>query len=73
MPATKLSAYPGLEHNVGALSAYIFSDVLDLFIISLKNGDIIHFQPDDAAAFEQWLQEHRVRNIQKHSIPREGK
>jgi len=36
---------------------------MDTFIISLKNGEIVHHTPDDPGAFLRWLEEHNVRNI----------
>jgi hypothetical protein len=43
--------YPDFNHAVNELSAYTVS--VGIFIISLKNADIIHFEPNDATAFEK--------------------
>ena len=53
--------YPEFPHRAGALSAYIFS--IDIFIINLKNDDLVRFTPIDPAAFQQWLDAHGVRNV----------
>ena len=44
-----------------------FSVCMDTFIISLKNGEIVHHTPDDPSAFLRWLEEHNVRNISADS------
>jgi hypothetical protein len=63
MTTTKSITYPGFEYKAGELSAYTFS--VGIFIISLKNGKMTHFEPENAAMFEQWLQLHKVRDIRK--------
>ncbi len=58
---THKNAYPGFAFDASVLSAYILT--LDTFIISLKNGEVINYVPDDADKFEHWLLENEVRNI----------
>ena len=55
------SYYEGFEHNAGQLSAYLYN--FGFFIISLKNGDIIRYYPEDVKAFAQWLKDNKVRNV----------
>lgn len=72
MTATKFITYPGFEYKAGELSAFTFS--VGIFIISLKNGNITHFEPKDTAAFEQWLLQHEIRDIRKDDgIPKKLK
>lgn len=63
MTVTPSITYPGFKYTAGELSAYTFS--IGIFFISLKNGNMTHFEPEDAATFEQWLQLHKVRDIRK--------
>lgn len=53
--------YPEFDHPVSQLSA--FSLCIDVFIISLKNGEIVHFKPDKIAHFKEWLNRFKVRDI----------
>ncbi|SFW67420.1 response regulator [Chitinophaga sancti] len=53
--------YPEFDHPASQLSA--FSLCIDTFIISLKNGEIVKFQPAQIAHFKQWLNRFNVRNI----------
>ncbi len=56
--------YPDFEYTAAELSAYTVS--IDVFIISLKNQQLIHFTPKDADAFEKWLVKHHIRDIRKN-------
>lgn len=53
--------YPALNIPDSELSA--FTVCIDLFIISLKNGELIRFTPDDVGRFYDWLISHSVRDI----------
>lgn len=53
--------YPDFDHPASQLSA--FSLCIDMFIISLKNGEIVKFTPDDTAHFKEWLDRFKVRDI----------
>ncbi len=53
--------YPEFEYPATQLSAFSYS--VGTFVISLKNGRIIHFSPADVAAFNSWLIQHGVRDI----------
>lgn len=55
------SFYPNFDHPASHLSA--FSLCIDVFIISLKNGEIVKFKPDDIAHFKEWLDRFKVRDI----------
>lgn len=59
----KNTTYPGFEYAAIELSAY--TNTIGIFIISLVNGDIVRFTPDDADDFEKWLLRHGVRDIRK--------
>ncbi len=41
--------YPALAFPASEISA--FAVAIDYFILSLKNGEIIHFQPDNTQIF----------------------
>lgn len=58
----ELTFYPDFDHPASQLSA--FSLCIDVFIISLKNGEIVKFKPDDVAHFKKWLYRFRVRDIE---------
>ena len=71
--------FEDFPHKAEELSAYIFS--IDTFIISLKTEQIIRFvtlRPDD---FKQWLDHHRIRNVNEtlgkmvydYYFPKKGK
>lgn len=53
--------YPEFDHPASQLSA--FSLCIDVFIISLKNGEIVKFKPNDIAHFKEWLNRFKVRDI----------
>ncbi|ATL48939.1 hypothetical protein COR50_18175 [Chitinophaga caeni] len=55
--------YPGLEHKGATLSA--FAVAIDVFILSLKSGELVRFTPDDPKKFRQWLEAHQVRDADK--------
>lgn len=61
MNNTLPSRFAGFGHDATELSAYIYS--ADTFIISLHNQNIIRFVTEEAAAFQQWLQHHGIRNV----------
>lgn len=52
--------YPDFEHSASELSA--FSLCVDTFIISLKNGEIVHFTPAEVSHFQEWLSRFEVRD-----------
>lgn len=53
--------YPKFDHPAAQLSA--FSLCIDVFIISLKNGEIVKFKPNEIEHFKEWLERFKVRNI----------
>lgn len=53
--------YPNFDHPASQLSA--FSLCIDVFIISLKNGEIVRFRPNEIAHFKEWLTRFNVRDI----------
>ncbi len=59
----KTNHYPTFPYQASELSAFLFS--IDTFIVSLKNGQIVHFIADDADGFKRWLYEKGVRDINK--------
>lgn len=58
--------YPALNIPASELSA--FAVTIDFFIISLKNGELIHFTPDNAENFYNWLVAHGVRDVKQEKI-----
>lgn len=63
------NTYPALAFPAPELSA--FAVTFDVFTLSLKNGKLIHFTPDDAGNFYHWLTSHNIRDIQKEEIKNE--
>jgi len=53
--------YPDFDYPATQLSA--FSLCIDTFIISLKNGEIVSFEPKEKAHFKEWLNRFKVRDI----------
>lgn len=64
------NTYPSLIYPVSDLSA--FAICTDMFILSLKNGELIHFAPDSIHDFYNWLITHGVREVPK-SVQKEEK
>lgn len=58
---TANSRYPGFEYSAQNLSKFIA--VLDFFTIMLKDGNIIHFTPDDADSFRHWLLLNKITDM----------
>lgn len=50
--------YPGFEYTATEIRAFSFSR--NTFLIWLHKRQLLHFKPDDAAAFRKWLLLHRV-------------
>lgn len=63
---TAKNTYPALQYPASDLSA--FAVCIDMFIISLKNGEIIHFTPDNVQRFYDWLIDHSVRDVRNEAI-----
>jgi len=57
------NTYPDFHFTASELSAFAVGT--DMFTISLKSGEIIHFIPDKPSCFHQWLSMHGVRDIAK--------
>lgn len=55
--------YPALNYPARNLSA--FTVCIDIFTISLKNGEVVHFKPNDTDRFYAWLKKHNIRDISK--------
>lgn len=53
--------YPEFDYPASSLSA--FTLCIDVFIISLKNGQVIRFKPDNIIRFTEWLNKNAVRDI----------
>ncbi|OJY83542.1 MAG: hypothetical protein BGP13_02130 [Sphingobacteriales bacterium 40-81] len=53
--------YSEFDHPTSQLSA--FSLCIGVFIISLKNGGIVRFKPNEIAHFKEWLDHYKVRDI----------
>jgi hypothetical protein len=58
----KPSCYEGFEYSADQLSAYLNTG-FGFFMLSLKNGDIVRYQPDDVEQFCRWLTEQKIRNV----------
>lgn len=66
---TANNTYPALQFSAPELSA--FAVAVDLFIISLKNGNLIHFVPDNTDNFYHWLITHNIRDIANEKTKKE--
>lgn len=53
--------FPEFAYTATQLSA--FSLTIDTFVISLRDGRIVHFSPKDITGFKTWLNKHKVRDI----------
>lgn len=60
------NTYPALDVTASELSAFAFTT--GFFTISLKNGQIINFTPDDMDDFYNWLLAHNIRDALKTEI-----
>ena len=58
---SKDNFYPDFDLPASQLSA--FSLCIDVFIISLINGEIVRFKPKEIAHFKEWLNHFKVRDI----------
>ncbi|MDX3913922.1 MAG: hypothetical protein QHC79_10335 [Pseudosphingobacterium sp.] len=55
------NTYPALEFPASELSAFTVAS--GCFSISLKDGKIIHFTPENEDDFYRWLIFHNIRDI----------
>jgi len=53
--------YPNFDYKAGELNKYIAT--AQMITIMLKNGEIIHYFPEDTANFLQWLCAHGIKDI----------
>lgn len=59
---TANNIYPAFQFPASELSAFAVAS--NIFTISLKNREIIHFHPDDVQDFHNWLMVNGIRDIQ---------
>ncbi len=59
--------FDGFEYKAPELSAYIYS--VGIFIISLKNGQVIRHEPENPDDFLVWLKHHRIRDVRDELPP----
>ncbi|MCB0699121.1 MAG: hypothetical protein KDC11_04700 [Chitinophagaceae bacterium] len=52
------------EHQPESLSA--FGITCGIFVISLKNGNLVHHDPEDTESFYNWLLENGIREVNPH-------
>lgn len=55
--------FTGFTYAAKELSAFIYG--AGIFVISLKNGEVINHEPADVAAFQEWLNHHKIRDVKK--------
>ena len=55
--------FAGFTYAAKELSAFIYG--AGIFVISLKNGEVINHEPADVAAFQEWLNNHNIRDVKK--------
>jgi hypothetical protein len=53
--------YVGFNYRADQISK--FKATVSLFTVLLKTGEIVHFDPDDPAAFRQWLVDNGIEDI----------
>ena len=66
---TVSNIYPALAFPASELSA--FAVTIDCFILSLKNGTVVRFMPDDLGEFYHWLIIHNIRDIHNEETKKE--
>lgn len=57
----ELDIKPEFPYPPDEISA--FGVTMDVFILSLKNGELVHHTPEDEQEFHQWLTAHEVREV----------
>jgi len=60
---TSADRYPDFEYAAEQLSKFLAAS--DFFTIMLESGEIVHFTPKDADAFQSWLEKNGVTNMRK--------
>jgi len=55
--------FPSFDYSAQQLSCYIYA--LEIFIISLKNCDVIRYDTERSREFLHWLTDHKIRNVTK--------
>ncbi|MBS1588204.1 MAG: hypothetical protein JST52_01190 [Bacteroidetes bacterium] len=53
--------FPDFPYSAHELSAFSFS--FETFSVSLKTGEIVHFEAPEPKVFRLWLRENGVRDI----------
>lgn len=59
--------YENFAYTATQLSAY--ARTMDVFVISLRTGEIIQHCPENVSAFQAWLNHHHIRNIEQEWLP----
>ncbi|MEZ5015921.1 MAG: hypothetical protein R2800_02640 [Flavipsychrobacter sp.] len=59
--------YEDFAYTATQLSAY--ARTMDVFVIALRTGEIIEHRPENAFAFQVWLNFHHIRNIEQEWLP----
>jgi hypothetical protein len=54
-------SYPEFGYAPNEINKYI--EALGLFSILLKNGNIVHFTPQNREDFRMWLTRHNIKDI----------
>jgi len=58
---SEYSTFPGFPYHAGQLSAYLAT--IHYFSIALKEGGVIHYEPEDSCKFHDWLIACKIRDI----------
>ena len=58
--------FPGFEHCILQLRKYIHA--YQVFTIMLKDGRIIHFQPQNVKDFHNWLLQHQIEDLRVSTL-----
>lgn len=56
-------AYPGFPYPIYRLTAYAFSSKYGIFVLSLKEGSLISFFPENIDAFKSWLDHNGIKDV----------
>ncbi|WP_223706996.1 hypothetical protein [Niabella beijingensis] len=55
--------FPGFDHTAEKINKYV--EALGIFTILLKNGAIVHHNPNDVEGFRNWLKQKSIPNIRE--------
>lgn len=58
------NSFPELSYTASEISRYLYSPSMGMFTLSIKDSnETIHFTPENAHEFVQWLKYHNIIDI----------